>query len=425
MSDSAAESRANGADGSERKAPVDVPVRPGRARPRTVLLWVVIAIAIALGLRAAAPWLLPVRIYEGPLVQMASSNSVTLVWYTTRPAACTVSVTFEGRTREIPSAPEGRCHSVRIDDLLTGTTYSYEIRCGSRPLTAGLAFQTNRPSGAKFSFIVFGDSGKASRGQYALAADMSALEPRPDFLLHTGDLVYPDGARERYEERFFAPYRALLSRVAFWPCLGNHDLDDSGIAAAYTEVFDVPRNGPPGTPAEHNYWFDYGNCRFVVLDTEASEATLRDCVAPWLERTLQGPDLRWRFVAFHVPPYTGGKYAPNPVIQRTLVPALEAGGADLVFNGHDHNYQRTAPLRGGELIAPGDGVVYVITGAGGGQLYSPEHPRPAYLAAGTFDQYSFTQVVVTQEQVEVRQIAQGQKEIDRFVLRKAGESQGD
>jgi len=86
---------------------------------------------------------------------------------------------------------------------------------------------------------------------------------------------------------------------------------------------------------------------------------------------------------------------------RVLSPLLEQLGVDMVFHGHEHNYQRTRPLRfrpnsesaakkPGEAkrMVPGaftvdrnfdgraetkpNGVIYVTTGAGGKHLYDPE-----------------------------------------------------
>ena len=85
---------------------------------------------------------------------------------------------------------------------------------------------------------------------------------------------------------------------------------------------------------------------------------------------------------------------------RLLAEVFEAGRVDVVFSGHVHNYQRTYPLRFttekdkyGKPIrdqnkVPGrwqldkvfdgrsrtrpEGVIYIVTGAGGNTLYNPE-----------------------------------------------------
>ncbi len=374
---------------------------------------------VAGGLYAVAPWILPARVLEGPLVQMATESAVTLVWYTTRPTACRALVTIHDQQLAYDAHGEGRRYVAQITGLSPGTTYPYEIRAGNRRLVGGLSFQTNRTAGAPFTFLVFGDSGTGSRAQYLLGGLMTRTLPPADFLLHTGDLIYPDGARERYEARFFAPYKPLLARVNFWPCLGNHDVQkEDGRAPAYESVFEVPANGPPGEPADHHYWFDYAAARIVVIDSDVDEAALAGRVAPWLREVLADPRPRWRFVAFHHPPYTGGQYRPDERIQRTLVPVLETAAVDLVFCGHDHTYQRTHPLRGGQVVAPGDGVVYIVTGAGGASLYEPRGPRPEYLAFFENTVFSFTQIAVDGAELTGRQISSAGQTLDEWTLRK-------
>jgi predicted phosphodiesterase len=386
--------------------------------PRVILLGAVVAVLVAIALYAAAPWILPVRIYEGPLVQMSTTDGVTVVWYTTRPAECTVFVNGAGQQRNAVAETDGRRNRVRVAGLLPGTTYAYEIRVGKRALTSDLVFHTVRASGERFTFVVFGDSGLGTRAQYLLAAEMAAAQPPADLLVHVGDLVYGRGDRRLYEERFFAPYRHLLAQVNFWPCVGNHDVDETGNAAAYQEVFEVPANGPPGLAEKQNYWFDYAAGRFAVIDSNVDEATLRDQVAPWLTGVMAASGARWRFVVFHHPPYTGGRYAPDERIQRALVPAIEAAGVDVVFNGHDHNYQRSYPLLGGHPVEPGNGVVYVVTGAGGAELYPARQPRPEFVAALDDQHHSFTQVVVDGDTLRLRQIASGGAVFDEFVWQK-------
>lgn len=385
--------------------------------PRVILLWIVVIILIGLGLYAAAPWILPVRIYEGPLVQMAGAHGVTLIWYTTRPAPCRLVVDTGDGEKIYDAKQDGRRNRARVDGLEPGRTYPYRVQIVNRVLTHDLAFQTNVPVGRAYSFLVFGDSGRATQAQYLLAAEMMRIRPAPDFLVHTGDLVYSDGARDKYEARFFAPYRHLLSRINFWPCVGNHEVDKTGCAEPFQEVFETPLNGPAGLPEDRNYWFDYASSRLAVLDSNVSEEALREQVAPWLRTALSAAGPRWKFVVCHHPAYTGGKYTPDQRIQRSLVPIIEETGVAVVFSGHDHSYQRTRPLRGGEIVAPGQGVTYIVTGAGGAALYEPRSPTPDFIAASNFDRHSFTHVVIDGDELTLRQIAANGDVLDEFNLR--------
>ncbi len=55
-------------------------------------------------------------------------------------------------------------------------------------------------------------------------------------------------------------------------------------------------------------------------------------------------------------------------MQTYLVPIFETYGVDVVFSGHDHDYERTEALRSNGIVEPGEGTVYVTTGGGGGSL---------------------------------------------------------
>jgi len=404
----------------QHESPDNTPDRTRRkqASPRKVLLWVIVTVAVGYVLYGVAPWILPARLYEGPLVQMATEDGVTLVWYTTRPVECIVAVTVDGTERIERAVADGNRNIVRVDGLAPGTAYDYEIRVDQRAISENLKFLTNQADERRYSFIVFGDSGRGTPAQYELAADMTHAQPAPELLLHTGDIVYSGGGRHKYNERFFTPYRNLISRVNFWPCLGNHEIDDDGHAEPYQEVFEVPANGPAGLPEDFNYWFDYAGSRFAVIDTNADETILRDKVAPWLIEVMSDPMPRWKFVAFHHPPYTGGKYKPDERVQRALVPALDQADVDVVFSGHDHGYERTHPLRGGKIVEPGQGVTYIITAAAGARLYEPKSPCPEYIAILNHDVYSYTQITILDDQLTLRQIAMGGSAIDELILNK-------
>ena len=393
--------------------------RPTGSRPNvgTLAALAVLTIGSVLFVRFGDA-VLPTRISEGPLVQRPSERGATIIWYTSRPADCTFVLTRASGDETLPVKRTHTRHQVVIDGLRAASDYAYAIHCGGRVL-ADDSLHTNKPAGAPFRFIVFGDSGRAKREQFVLAERMRAVEP--DFLLHTGDLVYPDGARRRYAARFFTPYRKLLGRIGFWPCLGNHDVDTAGAAEPYSAVFELPANGPAGGRREHHYWFDYADARVAVVDTDVSEAELRGQVAPWLRAVMSAESPRWRFVSFHHPPYTGGKYPPNLTVQQTLVPVIEETGVDVVFNGHDHNYQRIKPMWQGAPAVSGPSVRYVVTGAGGARLYQASADSPGAELVDKFvaDRHSFSVVAIDGDTLNFQQIDIQGDVIDEWSLTKS------
>ena len=64
-----------------------------------------------------------------------------------------------------------------------------------------------------FSFLVLGDSGHIDETVNAIhnVANRIADEPDVDFILHLGDVVYVDGSKENYPDRFIEPYRYWLA----------------------------------------------------------------------------------------------------------------------------------------------------------------------------------------------------------------------
>ncbi len=405
---------------------VPEPIPPLRldARQRRLRLTGVILVLLGLLFAGyfAAPWVLPPWIVEGPLVQQVTPEGALLVWYTSRPAeGQQVVVTADGDAggpaigRTYAVMTSGTRSLARIDGLLAGRRYACRIVRARRTLGEA-RLRTAVLPGAPFHFVVFGDSGDASRTQYALARQIERADP--DFLVHTGDLVYPRGARAAYRRAFFEPYRRLIRQVAFWPVPGNHDVAEPDLGAPFREVFELPANGPPRVTPEHAYWFDYADARFVMIDSNLPEAVLARQVAPWLEATFAGFPGRWRFVVLHHPPYTVGAHKPSQAVRRALVPAFEAAGVDIVFSGHDHMYQRTAPMRRGRRVPRG--VVYIVTGAGGARLYEaqPREQWPESFVRVYTGQHSFTHVRIAGAKLELEQIALDGQVIDTWSVEK-------
>src|SRR6202158_4007933 len=160
----------------------------------------------------------------------------------------------------------------------------------------------------------------------------------------------------------------------------------------------------------HNFSFDSGSAHFVFLDanphlfdgvldgpaiTAAPQLTfppypsvLRD----WLIHDLDSSSQPWKFVVFHQPAFSSGNATVRNNQMRAAAKFLEDHGVNMVFNGHEHNYQRTFPLRANANVAAGpstpgpaavsidtsfdgvtqtvpDGVLYIVEGAGGNRSF--------------------------------------------------------
>jgi hypothetical protein len=221
---------------------------------------------------------------------------------------------------------------------------------------------------------------------------------RFDLGLRTGDLVISGGICEgsdsswnQYVQDYFYVYRESAGDVPFYTSMGNHELAEGDCGyQAYTDVFFLPENAPAGDQEEY-YSFDWGNAHFVALDTNQSYSPSSAQYA-WLIDDLQGNSQPWTFVFFHFPAFSSSRHGSSSGVQDYLVPVFEAYGVDIVFNGHDHNYERTCPILNNACATLQDGgVVYYVTGGGGARLYTPAGD---WFTAYSDSLYHFVQVEV-------------------------------
>ena len=334
---------------------------------------------------------------RGPYLQHAD-DGVTVVWYTD-------SVT-EGRVRWVCEQTTGESvsttglatrHEAVIGPLVPGARYSYQVYSAGGVLAAmgGAAdFSFRAPETDVLRLVVFGDSGLGSPGQYAVAKAIGAEASPPDLVMIVGDVIYPPAEDAFYDPRFFAPYRALLPAIPFYAALGNHDREVQA-GKPFFDVFTLPRNGPSRLVPESSYWLERAGVQTIVHNTSQSVATLRGESVPWHAEVARRP-ATFRLVFQHHSMYSSGPgYERHPAgaLRSMLAPLYVATGVDVVFNGHDHFYERTAPIRG---------VVYVTTGAGGSELYERQQTND-FTRAFANDRHSYTYVEVRGRTLVLRQ----------------------
>jgi 3',5'-cyclic AMP phosphodiesterase CpdA len=92
----------------------------------------------------------------------------------------------------------------------------------------------------------------------------------------------------------------------------------------------------------------------------------------WLDSDLQqaanDPEIDWIIALFHHAPYSACTvHGSTGRVQDKWVPLFDKHGVDFVFTGHDHNYERTVPIKNDAKAEEGEGTVYVVAGG----FYSP------------------------------------------------------
>lgn len=293
----------------------------------------------------------------------------------------------------------GRSHQLRFTGLQAGATYQYVAYEADKEVAKGQFKTARAATQTKFRFAALGDSGRGTTAQFAVARQMEAW--KPEFVLHTGDVVYPDGAASSYGPYFITPYRALIASTVFYPSPGNHDYRTDK-AQPYLDFFEVPRANLDDT--ERYYTFTHGNAQFFSLDTNQAY-TKGSAQYTWLAEQLAASKATWKVPFFHHPPYSSGDHGSSLGVREAFAPLFKQHKVQLVLTGHDHHYERTKPQ---------DGTTYVVTGGGGADL---RDVKPQGFTEVGQARYHFTALTIDGERLIVEAIDQRGAVFDSTTLK--------
>jgi len=233
-------------------------------------------------------------------------------------------------------------HHVQMPDLRPATSYFYRVL----PAGSVASFTTFPEHNDSCEFIVFGDTRSDSAAHSSILRLIA--ERRPAFFVHTGDLVSRAYKTEEWV-KFFSIEDALLKTTCFLPIIGNHEWP----YWPYDTLFLLP-------DAEYFYSVTFGNVHLIILDTEMDLfGVQRNWLANDLSEAHRDTSIDWVFVACHRPAYSSGHYGSQKDVQNAWCPLFEEYGVDIVFAGHDHDYERTVPI---------NGVIYIVSAGGGAPL---------------------------------------------------------
>ena len=153
----------------------------------------------------------------------------------------------------------------------------------------------------------------------------------------TGDNAYPNGTTADYRDCYGPTWGRHKARTM--PVLGNHEYGTAG-AAPYFAYF----GAAAGDPTKGYYSLDLGTWHVVVLN---SNCTLVSCAAgsaqeTWLRADLVAHPAACTIALWHHPQFSSGYHGADPST-RPFWDALYAAGAEIILNGHEHDYERFAP----------------------------------------------------------------------------------
>jgi acid phosphatase type 7 len=232
--------------------------------------------------------------------------------------------------------------------------------------------------------------GAASVGGGCAQAATSDLlvAANPTAVLTLGDNQYECGQLADYQN-FYGPSWGRV-KAKTYPVPGNHEYESSGDPS--DPCFGLPAGAPgyfgyfgaaatpldPGcTVACRGYYsFDLGGWHLIALNSNCDQVGGCQTGSPqeqWLRQDLQQTSKSCLLAFWHHPRYASGGHATEPttLAMSDLWNDLHNAHADLVLNGHDHDYERFAQLGPSDptsydpTLDPQNGLREIIVGTGG------------------------------------------------------------
>ena len=206
------------------------------------------------------------------------------------------------------------------------------------------------------TLIAVGDIASCrSDGDEQTAALVGGL-PGPIAVL--GDIAYDNGTAADFANCFDPSWGRLVPRIR--AALGNHEYN-SGTAAVAIDRFRLPTPG----------WYSYsvGAWHVIVLNSNCSKVGGCERGSPqwkWLQADLASHRNRCILAYWHHARFSSGLHGSS-VDYAPFWDLLARAKADVVLQGHDHHYERFAPLRG---------IRSFVVGTGGKSHYPTLLPRP-------------------------------------------------
>jgi hypothetical protein len=198
------------------------------------------------------------------------------------------------------------------------------------------------------------------------------LDTLPGTVLTLGDTVYDDGTADEFRRCYRPSWGRFRDRT--YPAPGNHDYETAG-AGGYFGFFG-PRAGQPG---KGWYSFDLGRWHLIALNSNCE--VVGGCQPGseqerWLRADLAAHPARCTLAFWHHPRFSSGTTHGSDPAVGGLWTALYEAGADVVLVGHEHNYERFAPLDPLGRVDPARGVREFVVGTGGRSHYPFGSPLP-------------------------------------------------
>ncbi len=208
----------------------------------------------------------------------------------------------------------------------------------------------NKLSDQHGKIVIYGDSRTGLDVHRQIVAAIYNL--RPETIFNVGDLVEDGNVPEQWQA-FNEIAKPLIANFNYFVAAGNHENESK----LYYDNFAFPGN-------EKWYSLNLQKIHWTVINTNIDIMPGSEQYR-WLEADLaeKRDNIGFTAVIMHEPILSSGKHAKDEEPYRASLAALfEKYGVDMVFAGHDHDYERSF----------NNGIYYFTCGAAGAPLYEKE-----------------------------------------------------
>jgi fibronectin type 3 domain-containing protein len=217
--------------------------------------------------------------------------------------------------------------------------------------------------------------------QAATGAAVAAIGP--DYVLPLGDTQYENGTDAEYAGSYAKTTWGADKGISR-PAAGNHEYRSTG-ATPYYNYF----GANAGDPAKGYYSWNVsgpGNAftwHLIALNSECAQlgggSTTQGCGAgssqeAWLKADLAANRNVCTIAYWHRPRFSSSTTTPSSTSYVAFWNDLYNAGADIVLNGHAHDYERFAPQTGAGAADPAKGLREFVVGTGGKDFHTMGSP---------------------------------------------------
>ncbi|WMW81440.1 metallophosphoesterase [Undibacterium cyanobacteriorum] len=186
------------------------------------------------------------------------------------------------------------------------------------------------------------------------------------FVVTLGDSTYPIGAFSEFRDCYDKTWGKFKSKTL--PAPGNHEY---GVpeAKGYFGYF-----GEAAGSRERSYYKkNIGTWRLISLNSNLKGTAMQEQI-DWLKNELKNKDASCTLAFWHHPRFSTGGHRDNDFME-PIWRLLSSANIDLVLSGHDHNYERLAPLNADGERDNLKGMRSFVVGTGGAKLTPMFFPR--------------------------------------------------